>query len=257
MPRTTKTTPDQPTIAARIALRVDGVVDFTAEVTAREIDWSAYASLRYLRLTAAALTEIARLNRAWWRGEDGGRQADLREADLRWANLREADLRWANLRWANLREADLRWADLRGANLRGADLRGADLRWADLRWADLREADLPSPTVLLLATWGALSATLTTELMRYDAASHPDPAAFDRWAAGGDCPYSDVRVERAAIFTENRALWSPGPCPRPYDLMVAVLAEKCPDWTEEQRAAFEAGFAARRDVAEKASKETP
>ena len=268
-PRAPRAKKEQPIIAARVAIRVDGIVDFTAEVTAREIDWSAYAPLNLLRVTASALAEIARLNREWWIG-NGGRRADLRGADLRGAYLRGAYLQGADLRGADLRGADLQGADLRGADLQGADLQGADLRGAylqgadlrgaylrgaDLRGAYLRGADLPSPTVILLAAWGALSAPLTVELMRYDAANHPDPTAFDRWAGGGACPYSDVKVERAALFTENRDLWTPGPCPRPHDLMVAVLAEKCPDWTEEQRVAFEAVFTARREAVEKAQKE--
>jgi hypothetical protein len=218
-------------------------------------DWTAAEPLRGLTVSPAALAEIGRLNRDWYFTRAGGRRADLQGAYLRGADLQGADLQGAYLRGADLQGADLQGAylrgaylqgaDLRGADLRGADLQGADLRGADLRGADLRGADLPAPTIVLLAFWGALSGGLTADLMRLDAACHPDPTAFDRWAAGGSCPYEGVRVQRAAEFKEVRELWVPGPCPRPYDLMVAVLAEKCPDWTDERRAAFEATFAAR------------
>ncbi len=165
------------------------------------------------------------------------REANLREADLREANLREADLREADLREANLREADLWGADLREADLRGADLRGADLRGADLRGADLWEADLrganiekvswPSPTIVLLASWGTVSSDLCLELMRYDAFNHPDPKAFDAWAENGTCPYDDVHIERAASFTEKKGAWSPGPAKSAYALMQMLLKECC------------------------------
>jgi len=133
-------------------------------------------------------------------------------------------------------------ADLSRANLSGADLSGADLSWAYLSGADLSRANLsgahlPSPTAVLLASWGHVSDDLTRDLMRYDAACHPDPPAFDRWSAGGSCPYAGVKMGRAAHFTESRDLWSPGPSERPYDLMIRVLAEKCPPWSDEQRAA--------------------
>jgi hypothetical protein len=155
--------------------------------------------------------------------------ANLRWADLSWANLSEAnlrgaDLRWADLSWANLSGANLRWADLSAANLSGANL-----SWANLRGANLSGADLPSPTMVLLASWGECSDELTRDLMRYDAACHADPEAFDRWAAAGPCPYSDQRYQRAARFRERKEVWSPGPCPRPFDLMVRVLRERCKD----------------------------
>ena len=125
----------------------------------------------------------------------------------------------------------------------GADLSGADLSGAYLSGAYLKNAKLPSPTVLLLAYWEEVSPQLTADLMLYDASCHPDPDAFARWAAGGECPYSGVHVERAAHFKERKELWGTGVSCRPYDLMVRVLAEKCPEWNEEKRAAFEASFA--------------
>ena len=191
-------------------------------------------------------------------------ERDFHGADLRWADLRRADLCWAdlrcaNLRGANLRGANLRWADLRGAslseanlrgadlyeanlreaslccaNLRGANLRGANLREADLGEADLRGADLPSPTTVLLAYWGNVSDLLCTELMRYDAANHPDgDEAFTTWKETGVCPYNNCHVQRAANFEERRDLWSPGPAKSAYELMCMVLDEKC-TWRDDE-----------------------
>jgi hypothetical protein len=233
-------------------------------------------------MTPEEIRTVLDKHAAWLRGDDNGIRADLRGAYLGGANLRGAylrgaylgganlgganlggaDLRGAYLRGANLGGANLRNANLGGANLRGADLGSADLGSADLesadlgsaylrganlgsaylRGADLRGAYLPAPPVLLLASWGEVSDALTVDLMRYDATCHPDPARFDAWAAGGECPYEGVRVQRAALFKERRDLWSPGPSPRPHDLMARVLAEKCPPWTEEQAAAFAAKF---------------
>jgi len=132
----------------------------------------------------------------------------------------------ANLRGADLQSADLRSADLQSADLYGANLRYANLRGADLRGADLQSADLPAPTMVLLATWGELSPKLTTELMKYDAFFHPNPKAFAEWAKDGSCPYSNVKVQRAANFLENKKLWKKGTPKSGYALMVAVLREK-------------------------------
>jgi len=145
--------------------------------------------------------------------------ADLREADLRGANLSEAYLSGAYLSGAYLRGADLREADLSGANLSGAYLSGAYLSGAKL----------PSPTIVLLCNWGEVSDKLCRDLMRFDAAYHPDTTAFDTWASGGPCPYDVVRVERAANFRENKALWKPGRPRKPYNLMIDLIVEKCSD----------------------------
>ena len=184
-------------------------------------------------------------------------KADLYGADLSGVNLSEADLSGANLHKANLYGANLRRTDLNGANLSGADLYGAYLSEADLSEADLSGANLhkanlhkanitnvwwPAPTAVLLAQWGNLPEDLVADLMRYNAANHPDPTAFDRWSTGGPCPYDKVFVQRAALFTEQQALWSPGPCPRPYDLMVRVLAACCPSWDNAKRKRFHATF---------------
>ena len=151
------------------------------------------------------VAEVAATNGANLR-EANLRGADLRRANLRGANLRGADLSGADLRRADLIEADLRRADLIEADLRGADLRRADLIEADLSGADLRY--IPAPLVLL-AQWGELPDALTLDLMRYDAANHPRPERFLRWANDGPCPYSGLAVARAANFAERRELIGP------------------------------------------------
>jgi hypothetical protein len=84
--------------------------------------------------------------------------------------------------------------------------------------------------VVLLCQWRILTEGLTSLAMAYDAACHPDPSAFTRWAQGGPCPYDGVKVQRACNFTERRELWKPGlPAPRPYDLMVALIRHCCAD----------------------------
>ena len=123
-------------------------------------------------------------------------------------------------------------------------LSGANLRYANLSGADLSGADLPSPPMVLLASWGVVSPALCRDLMAYDAACHPDPSAFTRWAKGeSGCPYSDVKVQRAAVFSEKKEHWDEtATMRRPFDLMTDVLAEKCPPWTEEQLKAFAEKF---------------
>ena len=172
------------------------------------------------------------------------RGADLRGADLRGANLYGANLYGADLRGANLSWANLYGADLRGANLRGAKLYGANLSWANLSGANLQEAKLPAPTVVLLANWGEVTLQLCADLMVFDATCHPEPVKFDVWANGGECPYFGVSVERAAQFKESKEIWNQkvGVICRPYDLMMRLINEKCPAWTEEQKASFEASF---------------
>ena len=174
--------------------------------------------------------------------------ANLRGANLRGANLYGANLRGANLDGANLPGADLYCANLRGANLYGANLRGANLYGADLRGADLDGADLdganlPSPTMILMASWGSVSDLLCRDLMNFDAACHPNPLKFEAWAKGGECPYQGEKVQRAAIFAENRLLWdATAPMCRPYDLAHRLMGEKCPAWTDAKQAEFQARF---------------
>jgi hypothetical protein len=150
---------------------------------------------------------------------DKNERPDLRNADLWNANLWNADLRYADLRYADLLDADLRDADLRYADLRDAGLRNADLR--GVKW--------PSPTVVLLAFWGAVSDDLCVELMRYDAYNHHDPKSFDVWKETGVCPFGSTSYQRSANFTERRDLW-PGWNPRKkvlsaYELMQRLIAE--------------------------------
>ncbi len=134
----------------------------------------------------------------------------------------------ANLSGANLYGANLSGANLYGANLSRANLSGANLYGANLSGANLYGANLPSPTMLLLANWFHLSAESTALAMALDAACHPNPAAFDLWACGGLCPYQDLKLQRAVNFQESRHLWDPAlAAPRPYDLMVAIIREKC------------------------------
>ncbi len=76
--------------------------------------------------------------------------------------------------------------------------------------------------------------SLTQALMRYDAANHPDPTAFDRWAEGGPCPYNGVSMARSAHFHEIRRLWSPGPAESAYALAQRLLSMYCPDWPEPE-----------------------
>ena len=66
-------------------------------------------------LSQEQINEIVASHGKWWRGESGGKRADLRSADLS-------------------------GADLSGAVLRSADLSGADLSGADLSGADLTDA---------------------------------------------------------------------------------------------------------------------
>ena len=146
------------------------------------------------------------------------------------ANLYRANLYRANLYRANLEEANLKGANLEEANLEEANLEEANLYRANLKGANLRSVKLPSPGIVLLASWGALSSETTLALMRLDAHNHPDgQAAFDRWATEElhPCPYTGCHVQRVANFNENYSLWSWGPAPTLYEAMMMVLKEKC------------------------------
>jgi len=167
----------------------------------------------FVKAVEQKIAERADLCGADLRGADLSR-ADLYGATLYGADLRGANLCGANLRGANLCGANLRGADLRGANLYGADLYGADLRRADLRGADLRGQDLSKTYyqvshVLHSCDWGILPDNLTLELMRRDAVICGNEP-MQKWADGGGCPFSNY-IERDFYFSENRALWSPGP----------------------------------------------
>lgn len=105
-----------------------------------------------------------------------------------------------------------------------ANLSGATLSWADLSGATL------CPVLVLLSNLGALSDDLTSDLMNYDAANHPNPKAFAEWAKGGACPYSGVRVQRVAHFQERKECWKPRRKRlSAFELMKRVLVEKCKD----------------------------
>jgi hypothetical protein len=162
-------------------------------------------------------------------------RANLIGANLSGADLSGADLRSANLSGADLSGADLSGAKLIGADLIGADLIGADLSGANLIGANLSGADLPSPTVVLLASWGTVSDQLCADLMLFDSQCHPDPVAFDMWVSTGTCPYSGVKVQRAANFAEKKELWGQGQASSIYDLMARVLAEKCEGFSKETK----------------------
>ena len=129
-------------------------------------------------------------------------------------------------------EADGSRANLRMAYLSGAYLSGAVLREAVLRGAKVYGACWPAPTMLLLASWGALSPELTRQCMRFDAANHPEPRRFEEWAAGGlICPYFGIPWGRAVYFEERRADWVKGDSRRrpwtPIRLAQALLAACC------------------------------
>lgn len=168
--------------------------------------------------------------------------ANIKNAYLFDANLQRTTLINADLCSVNLVSANLHGACLRGANLTKANLANANLTWCFLTGANLKDAILPSPTTVLLADWERLSYDLTADLMVWDSLNHPDPTTFDRWANGGNCPYSETNVQRAANFREKRELWGKGKVCPPYELMQRVLAEKCPPWTKEQEEEFEHRF---------------
>jgi len=206
------------------------------------------------RIEAKELKELLELHRKWLVGEEGGKRLELPGANLGEANLEGANLREANLGEANLQRADLRIANLGRANLEGADLQEANLQRADLRIADLRIANLGRANLegadlwetnlrraylreanlegakganLYECNWGELSDELTLEGMRKDAASHPDPKAFDRWAKGERCPYGDLLLSRRFFFQEKKELWREGlPTMTDWEFLRRILEEK-------------------------------
>jgi len=73
------------------------------------------------------------------------------------------------------------------------------------------------------------STNLNRELMRYDAAFHPFPEAFQQWAHGGMCPYSDafMRFGKKAVraingFYPSRRVYSSGPALKATELLKLV-----------------------------------
>ncbi len=150
------------------------------------------------------------------------------ERDFRFANLAGADLCGANLTGANLAVANLAGANLFQANLTEVKLREVSLTRAHLVGATLTRALLPSPLEVLQCRWYICSDELTVELMRYDAANHPQPEKFGVWAKYPPmCPYHECRVGRAVNFQERPDLWSPGPAKSALELMDMLLKEHC------------------------------
>jgi hypothetical protein len=170
-------------------------------------------------------------NAVLWEGEAETVKDALHAAIASGANLSGADLSRADLSRADLSRADLSRADLSGADLSGADLSGADLSGASLLWANLSGANLGVPSIWLIASWGEVSPELCALLMRHDAANHPKGVeAFDAWKDNGACPYSGMRIQRVATFTQQRELWNPdAPVLSAFDLMVRLIREKCAD----------------------------
>ena len=153
------------------------------------------------------------LHTLYLKGKENGARMNLENCDLQEINLSGAYLSRANLSEAYLSEAYLSGANLSEAYLSGAYLSGANL---------------PSPTEILVANWGELSDSLTAQAMAFDAACHNDPEKFNVWKETGVCPYADSKFQRACNFREKRELWNPNiPVPRIWDLMVAIIREKC------------------------------
>ena len=126
-----------------------------------------------------------------------------------------------------IKELEKHKADLENANLENADLQGADLENADLRGAkNMTFQKFPTIKTIANINLYELSDTLTIELMRRDAFSHPNPKAFIEWSQGGECPYN-INVERLWRFEEKRKLFKQGnPTMRDSDLVVAICKEK-------------------------------
>jgi hypothetical protein len=156
-------------------------------------------------------------------------KVNLYGASLDGASLVRARLDGASLDGARLDGARLDGASLDGARLVCASLDGARLDGASLVCARLDGASLPSPTVMLLAYWGAVSEQLCADLMEYDCWAHGDRSAFDAYGKNPNiCPFSCHLEERAARFTESAEIWNKhiGKLCSPRDLMLRLFAEK-------------------------------
>lgn len=135
---------------------------------------------------------------------------------------------WSDFGYCGVEECTLLRSSFREANLEDAKLIDCSLKQSSFDFAKARRLSF-SPPEMLLAQWGECSDKLTTELMRYDAANHPDPAAFDRWAKGGPCPYGRYSVLRAANFAQKQDAWSPGPAKPALELVKMLFREKLAD----------------------------
>lgn len=172
-------------------------------------------------------------------GERNFAGVDLRGAYLIGANLSGIDLRRAILGGAYLRAANLKDAQLDeaycndtyfgDADLRGACLDFTSLYYAYLIGANLRGAYLGSPSSILLAEWGNLSPDLTLAATRYNAANHSKP--FIRWTSRTHFNTVGFLVNFTEydddMFTLDYLLAAPPPSA--YELMVALIREKCAD----------------------------
>jgi hypothetical protein len=122
------------------------------------------------------LKKILELHLKWWRGQEGGKRADLRSADLSGADLRSAVLSGAVLSGADLSGADLSGAVLRSAVLSGADLSGAVL----------------SDDVILSdgVTWGEYKKDVVPALLAAGGKSIEEVATDEVWACHSwtNCP---------------------------------------------------------------------
>jgi uncharacterized protein YjbI with pentapeptide repeats len=153
------------------------------------------------------------------------RESNLKGASLRGANLQSAELVKANLKGADLRNTDLRNTDLCNCDLEGADLRGARLKGANLSEANVKDVRWSIPEEILLASWPYISTELTLELMRYEAAHHPNPDALVQWFSGGSSP--EDGFERVADYTPDPGSWRPGPSLPAQVLVQRLIDERC------------------------------
>jgi uncharacterized protein YjbI with pentapeptide repeats len=173
----------------------------------------------------------------------GAGQNGLRGFTFRYLNLAEATFSHMNLAYCRFHRCNLRGVTFYSCNLGDAQFHDCDLTGANLSYVNLTDAEihgcnltnafLPSPTMMLMAEWGNCTRLLTRDLMRYDAANHPNPQAFIEWGKNwGECPYAVVSLQRAAHFKENRDLIRADflklPVKSAHSLMVRLLKEHCP-----------------------------
>lgn len=84
-----------------------------------------------------------------------------------------------------------------------------------------------NPLSMLQCSWFRVSnPSLIDKLMRFDAANHPNPKAFDLWKEGGPCPYSCLNVKRAVAFYQNEEFYTKGPALSAYKLMMLLFKDQ-------------------------------
>lgn len=176
----------------------------------------------------------------------------LTNANLTESIIDKADISWANLAGAKLTRASFFKSDLYGANLTGATLTESRLTMSRLAYANLTDATLCNAqldnTILYMANLrganlagaklnlhDALQIAFTDReliaiAMQIDAANHPDPESFDRWAAHDDCvcPFSLPNSYRLISgFEPDKTLWKPGkPKMSLYEFWLEVAASQ-------------------------------